>query len=71
MRLGPYQLAVGGDIITGIDGQPTTDLKALAVHLETETAIGDTVELTVLRGGRDHDPGDTRRATAAIVWCTE
>jgi len=44
------QLPVGGDIITAIDGQPTADLKTLMVYLEMETAIGDTVELTIVRG---------------------
>jgi S1-C subfamily serine protease len=49
LRIGRYQLPVGGDIITAVDGQPTADLEALTVYLETETAIGDTVQLTVLR----------------------
>jgi S1-C subfamily serine protease len=53
VRLGRYQLAVGGDIITAIDGQPTVDLEGLTVYLETERAIGDTVELTVFRSGRE------------------
>ena len=44
------QLPVGGDIITAIDGQPTADLKTLMVYLEMETTIGDTVELTIVRG---------------------
>jgi S1-C subfamily serine protease len=51
VRVGRYQLPVGGDIITAIDGRPTTDLEALTVYLETGTAIGDTVDLTVLRDG--------------------
>ena len=29
------------------------DLEALTVYLETETAIGDTVELTILRDGQE------------------
>jgi S1-C subfamily serine protease len=52
-RVGRYQLPVGGDIITAIDGLPTADLEALTVYLETETAIGDTVDLTVLRDGEE------------------
>ena len=36
---------------TNIDEQPVTDLQALTVYLETETLIGDTVDLTVLRDG--------------------
>ena len=53
MRVGRYRLAVGGDIITAVDGQPTADLEALTVYLETETTIGDTVELTVFRNGTE------------------
>jgi len=53
VRVGRYRLAVGGDIITAVDGQPTADLEALTVYLETETTIGDTVELTVFRNGNE------------------
>lgn len=53
VRLGRYRLPVGGDIIAAIDGLPTADLEPLTVYLETETAIGDTVELTVLRDGQE------------------
>ncbi len=53
VRIGRYQLAVGGDIITAIDGQPTVDLEGLTVYLETERAIGDTVDLTVVRSGQE------------------
>jgi S1-C subfamily serine protease len=52
-RIGPYRVPVDGDIIIGIDGQPAEDYQALTVYLETETAIGDTVELTVLRDGKE------------------
>jgi len=51
VRLGRYRLPVEGDIITAADGQPIADLQTLTVYLETETAIGDTVVLTVLRDG--------------------
>ncbi len=51
VRLGRYQLPVGGDIIIATDGQPTAEIQALTVYLETETVIGDTVELTILRDG--------------------
>jgi S1-C subfamily serine protease len=50
LRVGPYQLPAGGDIITAVDGQPVADFQALTVYLETEAAVGATVELTVLRG---------------------
>ncbi len=53
LRIGRYQLPVGGDIITAVNGQPTADIEALTVYLETETSIGDTVELTVVRDGTE------------------
>jgi S1-C subfamily serine protease len=52
-RIGRYRLAVGGDIITAIDGQPINDLQALTVYLESERAIGDTVQLSVVRDGQE------------------
>ena len=52
-RIGRYRLAVGGDVITAIDGQPINDLQALTVYLETERAIGDTVQLSVIRDGEE------------------
>ena len=53
LRIGRYQLPVGGDIITAVNGQPTADMESLTVYLETETSIGDTVELTVVRDGKE------------------
>ena len=53
VRLGRYQLQVGGDIIMAIDGQPTPDLEALTVYLEAKTRIGETVSLTVRRGDQE------------------
>jgi S1-C subfamily serine protease len=50
LRMGRYQLPVGGDVITAIDGLPIDDLQALTVYLELKTAVGDTVELTIARG---------------------
>ena len=47
------QLPVGGDILTAIDDQPIGDLQDLTIYLEMETAIGDTVELTILRDGKE------------------
>jgi S1-C subfamily serine protease len=52
-RIGRYRLAVGGDVITAIDGQPINDLQALTVYLETERAVGDTVQLSVIRDGEE------------------
>jgi S1-C subfamily serine protease len=52
VRLGRYQIPVGGDIITAINDEPIADLKGLNVYLETETQVGDTVEVTIIRDGQ-------------------
>ena len=49
--VGRYRLLVGGDIITAINGEPVADIKGLTVYLETETQVGDTVEVTIIRDG--------------------
>jgi S1-C subfamily serine protease len=51
VRVGNYQVPVGGDIITAIDGQALTSTQDLTVYLETETTVGKSVELTIVRNG--------------------
>jgi S1-C subfamily serine protease len=51
LRLGPYQLSVGGDVILAIDGRPMRDLQTLSLYLQGETVVGDTVEVTLVRDG--------------------
>jgi putative serine protease PepD len=51
LRLGRYYLLLGGDIITAVDGVATDDLQALTVYLETQTEVGDEIEVTYLRDG--------------------
>jgi S1-C subfamily serine protease len=53
VRIGNYQVPVEGDVIVAIDGQPLADSQDLTVYLESETTVGDTVELTVVRGGQE------------------
>ena len=53
VRMGRYQVAVGGDVITAIDGQPVDDMEAWTIYLETQTAIGDTVEISIIRDGKE------------------
>ncbi|HOT90149.1 MAG TPA: trypsin-like peptidase domain-containing protein [Anaerolineae bacterium] len=53
VRMGRYQVPVGGDIIIAADGQPITDMKAWTVYLETQKKIGDTVQVTILRDGQE------------------
>jgi S1-C subfamily serine protease len=51
--LGRYRIPIGGDIITHIDDQPVPTLEELTVYLETQTQVGDTVSLTIIREGRE------------------
>ncbi len=51
--LGRYRIPIGGDIITHIDDQPVPTLEELTVYMETQTQVGDTVSLTIIREGRE------------------
>jgi S1-C subfamily serine protease len=53
VRIGNYQVPVGGDIITAIDGQALASSQDLTVYLETETAVGETVQVTIVRDGQE------------------
>jgi S1-C subfamily serine protease len=53
VRLGLQALPVGGDIITAVNGQPIKDSRDLTVYLETQTRVGDAVELTIVRDGSE------------------
>jgi S1-C subfamily serine protease len=50
-RIGPYLIPLGGDVIVAVDGVAVTSMADLTVYLEMETAVGQTVRLTVLRDG--------------------
>jgi S1-C subfamily serine protease len=50
VQLGNVQLPLGGDIVTAINGEAVDDLQELTVYLETQTQVGDTVEVTIFRG---------------------
>ena len=47
------QLNVGGDIITAIDGEPLTTMDDLISYLSRSTEVGQTVELSGLRDGKE------------------
>jgi S1-C subfamily serine protease len=53
VRVGRYQVPLGGDIITAINGEPIKDFEELTVYLETHTAVGDTVDVTIIRDGKE------------------
>jgi serine protease Do len=47
------QVRVGGDVIVGVDGQPVKEFSDLITYLARSTEVGQTIELTVLRGGQE------------------
>ncbi len=51
--IGNARIPIGGDIITAINGQSVSSLQQLTVYLETETQVGDTVEVTLVRDGQE------------------
>jgi S1-C subfamily serine protease len=53
VSIGNVQVPVGGDIIVAINGKPIADFQELTVYLETETQVGDKVEVTLIRDGQE------------------
>jgi S1-C subfamily serine protease len=51
--VGNYDLPLGGDVITAINGETVTSYEDLTVYLETETSVGDTVQLTAFIDGAE------------------
>lgn len=49
------QVDVGGDVITAIDGQPVNTFDDLLIYVALKTKPGQTVDLTILRGGEKQD----------------
>ncbi len=49
--IGSYRIPLGGDVIVAIDGTTVETMSDLTVYLEMETAVGDTVLVSVVRGG--------------------
>jgi S1-C subfamily serine protease len=47
------RLLVGGDILTAIDGVPLRNWEDLDAYLQEQTEVGQTVTLTIWRGGRE------------------
>lgn len=44
---------VGGDVVVRVDGQPVRSFEDLLSYIALETVPGQTIELTVLRGGEE------------------
>jgi S1-C subfamily serine protease len=52
VRVGRYILSVGGDIVTSIDGRPMKTERDLTLYLDTETEIGQTIQVSLWRGSQ-------------------
>ena len=52
VRYGRTVLIIGGDILTAIDGQPITNDRDLSRYLDTQTQVGQTIQVTVWRDGQ-------------------
>lgn len=52
VRVGNAILPVGGDIITALNGEPIATLRDLTLFLDTRTSIGETIQVTIIRDGR-------------------
>ena len=74
-----YRLGIGGDLIIAIDGKPVDGQDALRRALNQKRP-GDTIVLTIFRGGSDHEGeghaglgprsaviGDSERILAGIL----
>jgi S1-C subfamily serine protease len=53
VRFGRYIVPVGGDIITAIDGEPVASDRDLNLYLDTQTDIGQVVQVTIIRDGQE------------------
>jgi S1-C subfamily serine protease len=46
-------LAIGGDVIIAVDGQPVDTFDDLLIYIALQTGPGQTVGLTVVRDGEE------------------
>ncbi len=53
VQLGRYVIPVGGDILIAIDENRIREIEDLTKYLETKTAVGRLVDLTIVRDGKE------------------
>jgi S1-C subfamily serine protease len=53
VRVGRARLFIGGDILTAIDRQPITSARDLIRYVDTQTEVGQTVQVTIWREGKE------------------
>ncbi len=63
-RNGQTSVVTAGDVITAIDGQAMTSFDELTSYLFNNTQVGQTVQLTILRGGAQQTVAVTLEASA-------
>ena len=51
VEVGGVDVLIGGDVIVAINDQPIVSITELVFFLDTETVVGDTIQLTILREG--------------------
>ncbi|TLN24095.1 PDZ domain-containing protein, partial [bacterium] len=59
------QAIVGGDVITAVDGTPIKQMDDLIAFLSDQASVGQTVQFTVLRGGKEQTVDVTLTARPA------
>lgn len=47
------QINIGGDIITAVDGQPVHEMDDLIAYLSSSTSVGQKINFTLLRDGKE------------------
>ena len=52
VRVGNTILWIGGDLIVRVDGQKVESSNGLSAYLEDHKRVGETIELGILRDGR-------------------
>jgi S1-C subfamily serine protease len=53
VRVGRIRFPAGADFIRAINGEKVQNFESLTILLETRTRVGDTIQLTIMRGGRE------------------
>jgi S1-C subfamily serine protease len=53
VRIGRTILLIGGDILTALDGEPIATSRDLLRFLDTQTVIGQTIQVTFWRDGQE------------------
>ena len=61
-ELGGQSVQVGGDVIVAIDSQPVLEFDDIVAYLARSTGVGQTINLRILRDGKEQDVAVTLAA---------